>query len=207
MPMNFEFMETFRYYLAAFLTGIVPATIVYLLMLHAMLGVWRRIGIAGAQIVLWSAVLGVFLLVVSQTRALVLADFGPNPILFNAGMVCLGLAVWLRVRIARSIGWRAMAGLPEIDPQKHPQRLVVDGLYSQVRHPRYLQALLAFVGWALIANHPASYLACALWIPGMWLVVVLEERELRARFGVEFESYCSRVPRFIPRAAKAGAEA
>lgn len=192
-----KIMETFRYYLALFLTGLIPAMLVYLLLLHALLGVWRRVGVGVAQIFLWSAVLGVFLLVSSAARDFALADFGPNPIFFNAGLVCLALAVWFRVKVSRSIGWRALAGLPEIDPRNYPQRLVTTGPYARVRHPRYLQAFLALIGWALIANHPASYLACALWVPGIWLVVALEEQELAERFGAEFEAYRKRVPKFF----------
>jgi protein-S-isoprenylcysteine O-methyltransferase Ste14 len=29
--------------------------------------------------------------------------------------------------------------------------------------------------------------------------VLLEERELRDRFGAEYEEYCRRVPRYIPK--------
>ena len=43
------------------------------------------------------------------------------------------------------------------------------------------------------------YVLAACWIPGITLVAVLEERELRERFGKEYEDYCSRVPMFIPR--------
>jgi protein-S-isoprenylcysteine O-methyltransferase Ste14 len=190
-------METFRYYLALFLTGSVPAILAYLLLLHSLIGIWRRIGVVASQIFLWTAVLGVFLWVISATRDFALADFGPNPIFFNAGMVCLAMAVWLRLKVSRSIGWRALLGLPEIAPKSYPQRLVTTGPYARVRHPRYLQAFLALIGWALIANHPASYLACSFWIPGIWLVVALEEQELAERFGAEFEAYQKRVPKFF----------
>jgi protein-S-isoprenylcysteine O-methyltransferase Ste14 len=200
-------MDTFRYYLAAFLTGLVPAMIVYLLFLHALVGVWRKLGPAVSQTILWGSVLAVFLLVIPATRGAVLADFGTNPFLFACGLALLAAAVWFRLRISQSVGWRTLAGLPEIAPQKFPQALVTGGPYARVRHPRYLQVLVALVGWSLIANHPASYIACALWIPGMWLVAVLEEMELRERFGKEFEDYQRRVPRFIPRRAAVEARA
>ena len=73
------------------------------------------------------------------------------------------------------------------------------GLYAQARHPRYLQLPLALLGWSLMANHLAAYVASALWIPGVCVIVVLEEKELRERYGREYEDYCRRVPLFIPR--------
>jgi protein-S-isoprenylcysteine O-methyltransferase Ste14 len=33
----------------------------------------------------------------------------------------------------------------------------------------------------------------------LWATVRLEERELRDRFGAEWEAYARRVPRFLPR--------
>lgn len=32
-----------------------------------------------------------------------------------------------------------------------------------------------------------------------WVVVRVEEPELRERFGAAYESYCERVPRWVPR--------
>lgn len=200
-------METFRYYLAAFLAGLVPAMIVYLLLLHTLIRTWRNIGLAASQFILWGSVLVVFLVTITATRGAVAADFGMHPLLLACGLACLAGAVWFRLRIAHSIGWRTLAGLPEIAPGTYPQLLVTSGPYARVRHPRYLQVLLALAGWSLIANHPASYLACLLWIPGMWLVAVIEEKELRERFGADFEDYRRRVPRFIPRGAPREARA
>lgn len=53
-----------------------------------------------------------------------------------------------------------------------------------------------------MANYPAVYLAWLLWIPGVYVTVLFEERELRQRFGAEYEEYCREVPRFIPRLGK-----
>jgi len=89
--------------------------------------------------------------------------------------------------------------LPEIAPDRYPRALVMDGIYSRVRHPRYLQLLIALAGYALIANHLASYVAVALWVPAILVIVALEERELLDHFGQRYANYCRRVPRLIPR--------
>jgi len=61
-----------------------------------------------------------------------------------------------------------------------------------------LELLIALLGYALIANYLASYLATALWYAGIYGIVVLEERELRAHFGATYDDYCRKVPRFLP---------
>jgi protein-S-isoprenylcysteine O-methyltransferase Ste14 len=62
-----------------------------------------------------------------------------------------------------------------------------------------VQFLVALAGWSLVANYLALYGVLALWLPGVWLIAVLEERELRNRFGAEYDAYSRRVPRFLPR--------
>jgi protein-S-isoprenylcysteine O-methyltransferase Ste14 len=62
-----------------------------------------------------------------------------------------------------------------------------------------VEALLVMASLALIANNLASYVNWIIGIPGVLLVVHIEERELRDRFGAEYEAYCARVPRFVPR--------
>ena len=108
---------------------------------------------------------------------------------------------------AVSMGWwllrhvtiKVLIGLPELAPERHPGRLVTGGLYARIRHPRYVQFLLGLLGYALFADYLAAYIVVALWIPGIWAIAVLEERELRDRFGEQYEEYCRRVRRFVPR--------
>jgi protein-S-isoprenylcysteine O-methyltransferase Ste14 len=45
----------------------------------------------------------------------------------------------------------------------------------------------------------AAYLAVALWVPGIYVIAVLEEKELRAHFGDAYDDYCRKVPRFLPK--------
>jgi protein-S-isoprenylcysteine O-methyltransferase Ste14 len=45
----------------------------------------------------------------------------------------------------------------------------------------------------------AVYILVAVFVPLTYGVVLLEERELRERFGEEYERYCDKVPRFFPK--------
>ena len=114
------------------------------------------------------------------------------------GAVLVGVSSWMRLRIQRTFPIRVLAGLPELAPDRYPQQLVADGPFAVVRHPRYMQFMVALAGWSLIANYLALYAVFVLWLPGVWLIAALEERELRQRFGAAYDDYCRRVPRFLP---------
>ena len=53
--------------------------------------------------------------------------------------------------------------------------------------------------YVAFANYSGAWVLYALAFPAIHLVVLLEERELRERFGAEYEDYCRRVPRYLPR--------
>ena len=76
------------------------------------------------------------------------------------------------------------------------ERLLVVGPYRFVRHP-LMACLLAFL-WP----HPAMTPALALLAGGLsvyiLLGVLLEERDLRRRFGPAYADYRRRVPMFVP---------
>lgn len=196
-------METFRYIVAVLLVTLVPAVLAYWFLLHSFLPFWRRLGPGGAQFVLWFAVAMVACALWFWRGAFLWADYGFNPLLAAAGVVCLAGALVFRLQIGRFLPWRVQLGLPEIDPAGHAQKLVTEGPYAHTRHPRYVQVLIALIGWALLANYPAGYLAALLWIPFMVLIVRLEERELQGRYGPAYADYSARVSRFWPHAPAA----
>src|SRR5436305_6161829 len=85
-------------------------------------------------------------------------------------------------------------------------RLNTEGPYALTRNPLYLGNLGITLGLCLIAHDP--------WLLGIVLflfavqyraIIAAEERFLRERFGVAYEAWCARVPRFWPRLAAAPA--
>jgi steroid 5-alpha reductase family enzyme len=82
----------------------------------------------------------------------------------------------------------------------YADRLVDGGLVAHCRNPLYLGNLAVITGIALASN---SSFFIAISLPAFafaYLCIILaEERYLRKRFGSEYDEYCLRVPRFIPR--------
>jgi protein-S-isoprenylcysteine O-methyltransferase Ste14 len=111
-------------------------------------------------------------------------------------------AAVLGVRIAharrRHLTQRILVGVPEIS-SSDKGRLITDGIYGRIRNPRYLEFLLLSFVYVAFANYSGVWVIYALMFPAIHLVVLLEEPELRERFGAEYEEYCRRVPRYIPR--------
>ncbi|MBI5365312.1 MAG: isoprenylcysteine carboxylmethyltransferase family protein [Planctomycetes bacterium] len=85
-------------------------------------------------------------------------------------------------------------------PWDAPTALVDGGLYRFVRNPMYVALATILVGEALVTSSGVLLAYTALmWILFHHRVVTYEERVLRRDFGVPFEHYCARVPRWFPR--------
>jgi protein-S-isoprenylcysteine O-methyltransferase Ste14 len=84
-----------------------------------------------------------------------------------------------------------------IDP---PKKLVVQGPYRVVRNPMYWSVLFVMLGEAAVFHSLALMeLGVAFFTGTMLFVLLYEEPTLRRKFGTEYEEYCRRVPRWIPR--------
>lgn len=81
-----------------------------------------------------------------------------------------------------------------------PAPVVVGGPFRWTRNPGYIAVLALLVGQALIFGSPAVLVyALAVAIAFHVFIVSYEEPTLRQTFGAEFDDYCRRVPRWIPR--------
>jgi protein-S-isoprenylcysteine O-methyltransferase Ste14 len=113
---------------------------------------------------------------------------------FFAGATALELRYWKYLSIPTLIG------LPELsESAQRKGKLLREGIYGVVRHPRYLSAGLSLIGYALVSNYVGLYVFVVLLIPIGYVTLELEERELIRRFGDDYRQYQREVPQFIPR--------
>ncbi len=192
-------MTLVRYYIALFLIIAIPSALLLWLLIHPFVRFWRRLGPVRTYglvgVVLALAMAGVF----RVRRYLLAVEFGANYGLLVLGLCFLGAAIVLRLWHRRYMKTGTMFGLPKLDPKQYPGWLITAGPYAWVRHPRYVQVTLALWGFAFIANYLAVYGLAVLWMAGIYVIMLLEENELRQRFGAAYEDYSRRVPRFVPR--------
>jgi protein-S-isoprenylcysteine O-methyltransferase Ste14 len=111
-----------------------------------------------------------------------------STVLFLLGLLLVGVATVGRLWCSLYISGRKNA------------ELITTGPYSLSRNPLYFFSLLGFagIGFASETVSLGAVLAAAMLV-GYPAVIRQEEAVLRERFGAEFEAYCARVPRFLPR--------
>ncbi|MEI6970777.1 MAG: isoprenylcysteine carboxylmethyltransferase family protein [bacterium] len=104
------------------------------------------------------------------------------------GLVLLTIAAGGRIWCLQFIGGRKNT------------TLLMDGPYSVVRNPLYVFSFIGAVGFGLTVQNPYLALLLAVTFALYYSsVVLMEERTLAATFKAEFDTYASKIPRWIPR--------
>jgi protein-S-isoprenylcysteine O-methyltransferase Ste14 len=110
-------------------------------------------------------------------------------------LAVVGLAAWIACLDTFS---RRGRGTPL--PVDAPRELVTTGLFALVRNPIMVGELMVIWGAALyLGSWGAVLYAAAITAGGHFSVCLVEEPELRKRFGATYDDYCRRVPRWLPR--------
>ncbi len=129
----------------------------------------------------------------------------------SARSVALGLPLAIAGELVRcwAVGY---SGVTTRNDEVTAPKLVTSGPYSYVRNPLYIGNFMTAAGFAFAftgRNSPPARRALvggslAAMAAVYATIVPLEEAFLRSKFGEEFERYCARVPRLIPRLPSTG---
>ena len=192
-------MDTIVYWLALLTVVMVPPFMLMWYVVHPFIRFWRRMGPVRTYTSLILLILPVMWFLYSMSEPMMRVHYGVNWLLVILAIQIFAISMVMGFVRMRHLKPSVMLGLPEIRGEGDPGKLLTEGIYSVIRHPRYVEVWLGLMAIALFTNYLAVYILVAVIIPLTYGVVLLEERELRERFGEEYERYCGEVPRFFPR--------
>ena len=192
-------MDDVRYVIAVIVIACVPPTAVWWFLVHPFVSFWRRV--RPVKTILTMSVLMTLEIVglIYVRDWLVLTDYGTHAPVFVLAAALLALSIWIWLMRSEFLTFDILVGIPELEEGGHGGQLLKDGIYRRIRHPRYVEIAVGTLAYATFSNYLGAYIAALALLPMLHLVVLLEERELHARFGEQYELYCKRVPRYIPR--------
>jgi protein-S-isoprenylcysteine O-methyltransferase Ste14 len=124
------------------------------------------------------------------------AELAPWPLALLGG-VLIGFGV---ATIAWTVALFAGVGRGTLAPWDPPARLVVRGPYRYVRNPMITGVVSVLLGQSALFGSVAVlvWAAIVFAINAVYFPLV-EEADLRHRFGAEYEEYAARTPRWVPR--------
>lgn len=194
-----ELVENVRYIFGVLLVISLPPAVLYWFIVHPFVGFWRRLGARWTFVFLAVFLVGGMIALAPLRDRLLGRDFGTSLPAILAGLPLIVASMVISRKRRKHLSFRTLAGVPEVAPEGQGPGLLQEGIYGRIRHPRYVEFTLGCVGWALFCNYAGLYVATVLTIALLYVIVLIEEKELRQRFGQAYVDYSARVPRFIPR--------
>jgi protein-S-isoprenylcysteine O-methyltransferase Ste14 len=190
-------LAAFRFFIGVLMLVTVPPAIGLWYLIHPFARHWRRVGPAITYLILSVPMVLAGVAIWMTRDALLGADLGTSVPLILLASLCFAVGTVIAVKRRKHLTHRILVGVPELSNDKG--RLLTEGIYASTRNPRYIEFLVFVLGYVAIANYLGTWILFAVLFPATHLLVLFEERELRERFGSEYDDYCRRVPRYIPR--------
>jgi len=192
-------MDTARYIVAALVWIVLPPALVHWFILHPFVDFWRKRGKAvtfsALSVLLIGMWVGLFF-----TRDLVLArEFGTHWSLWVAAAGAYVMSVGIEIQCRKHLTLKTLVGVPEVEADQSGRKLLDQGIYARVRHPRYVGVISGTLAMTLFANYLALWIMWPATIVSLYVIATLEERELIVSLGPKYEEYRERVPMFVPK--------
>ena|SRR5882724_9580534 len=189
-----------RYFLGVFDFVLILPGLFFWFVIHPFARSWRRLGPAITYLIVVPIAIAIGVLVFHFRRQLLGTNFGTNWSLTAIAVILYIVMLWVDLKYWKQLKISTLIGIPELSPVNQQEgKLLKEGVYGVIRHPRYLSAGLGVLSTVLFVNYAGLYLFILLVVPVGIVVLMLEERELVDRFGEEYRKYQREVPRFIPR--------
>jgi protein-S-isoprenylcysteine O-methyltransferase Ste14 len=169
---------------------------VYLIVLHGLNPLWRRLGTISYVPLL----LGYSVCVYAVVRLHELWPWRAWPwptAISGLAPLALAAAAVLAYATYRTIPPATLHLVQQIRPDNE-RKIITTGVLGRMRHPRYLMFSLIALGNALATGYPLVWVSLLVTLGLFGVVIRLEERELHEYFGDEYAEYCAKVPAFFP---------
>jgi len=166
---------------------------IYWLILHQPVSFWRK-HVRAAFLVAVVAAWGIVDVLLYRFR---LELFWRDGVSWLAilGLVLIGVDVFTFIKSEAVLGGRRIIGHSELAGSRE---LIARGLYTRVRHPRYLGMMSGVLGACSIIALPPLWAASVVWLFLALLAIRAEEHELHARLGPAYAAYAECVPALLP---------
>jgi protein-S-isoprenylcysteine O-methyltransferase Ste14 len=192
-------MNTARYVIAVLALVGTPPGVGLWFVIHPFARHWRRLGAGWTYTILTPPTLAIMYGLWALRHPLVGTDLGTNVATIAVAVVLLVATIIISANRRKVLTTSILVGVAELSESRYPGTLLTEGIYARIRHPRYVEVTLAVAAYVLFANYVGTYVLLLASIGALYLVVLLEERELIERFGDAYVQYAARVPRFVPR--------
>lgn len=118
-----------------------------------------------------------------------------------AGFMLLIFAWFFYLWAIYTISWQRVMRISELSETlgKDEPQLVVKGPYSIVRHPVYFFEFFIIISVFLITGILSIVILFLISLVVDFPIIYLEEKELKERFGREYENYSKKVGRLFPK--------
>ena len=193
-------IDRVRYFFGILSLTVLPPGLLFWFVIHPWARWWRRWGPLQTYFVVVPVLAAFGALLFRFREPLLGTNLGANWSLVAVALILYAGVTWLELQYWRHLSLATLVGITELSPSGQQKgRLLQEGIYGVVRHPRYLSAGVSVIANALFINYAGLYILVLLLVPVGYLMIVLEERELIERFGEEYRKYQRGVPRLIPR--------